>query len=477
MRALRIILLVIAALTYVGGAASPVPAIDDKAVPKPAIPKPPKAPRVTVVESTSESTHTVIVGSGTGSTVGMIGDSIYARKITIDPSGIHIVDREGRDIILPEHPLGHVDVPDLPHVNHGGGVGIIIEDDGNVRVVAPEGDDNVTQIADDIEVSEDEIVRGDVVCIFCDIDVKGTVTGSAVSAFGNVNVEGRVGNEAIAPFGRIRVGPEGHVRSDAVASRIIRDPGGRIDGSRQEVLFNIFGGDDGLNEAWTRQTFTVIVILKILFWLFLVLLAHALSARNIVKVKERIQKSYAKSFLMGVLGQILLIPVFLLLLVTIIGIPVALFVLPLMLFGGLILAQAAVGQLVGDKIAENTSMPLHTPLSRTIFGVAALQIFAYLTIIFIWPAGGGSSGGAFRLVTLIMFALSAILGYVVVTLGTGAVILTRFGTRPKEVPATTDIPSIPPIPAIPGIPDPAVTPLPFEPRRPDESGTAPAPLS
>lgn len=451
-------------------------------------PKAPKVPKITVMQSESKSgdgdgARAIVVQRMDGIPAKLTRDSIYAREISIDISGIRILDREGRRFELPAHPVIGRGMPDVPEVPGLTDFDVVIVNGDTIHMQRSPHDihiydpdvpnDQVTQLASNIEVREDEVVRGDVVCIFCDVDVAGEVTGSAVSVFGNVKVDGRVGNEAVAPFGRVSVGPEGHIRSDVFASKIVREPGGRIDGGRQEVFFNFLGGDEGLGEAWTRSTFTIIVVLKILFWLFLVLLAHALAAKNIVKVKDRIQRSYFKSFLMGVLGQILLIPVFLLLLVTIIGIPVALFVLPLMLFGGLVLAQAAVGQLVGDKIAENTSLPLKTPLARTITGVAALQIFAYLTIVFIWPAGHGSSGGAFRLVTLIMFVLSAIMGYVVMTLGTGSVILTRFGTRPKEVYATGDVPPIPSIPDVPPTPDPLATPLPFEPRRPDSPGTAP----
>ncbi len=445
-------------------------------------PEPPKTPKVMVVQPVEgDGPRAVVVETETGIATRLPDDSIFAREISIDISGIKIVDRQGRQYVLPAHPVVHPGMPDVPEAPGVPEFDIVIAEGDTIRVLRPGAhdmhgididipNDQVTQLASNIIVRDDEVVRGDVVCIFCDIEVAGTVTGSAVSVFGNVSVDGRVMNEAVAPFGRVQVGPEGYVRSDVFASKIVREPGGRIGGGRQEVFFNFLGGDDGLGEAWTRTTFTIIVVLKILFWLFLVLLAHALAARNIVKVKERITRSYLKSFLMGVLGQLLLIPVFLLLLVTIIGIPIALFVLPLMLFGGLVLAQAAVGQLVGDKLAENTSMPLRTSLSRTVTGVAALQIFAYLTIVFIWPAGHGSSGGAFRLITIIMFILSAIMGYVVITLGTGAVLLTRFGTRPKEVPASAEIP---PIPGIPVPPDPAVTPLPFEPRRPESPGTAP----
>lgn len=453
-------------------------AVDDKDTLRIVVPKPPKPPQVKIVHPEDGIPRAVVVEPGRvdfsyqserKDFSPLTRDSIYAREITIDVGGIRIVDRDGKEILLPNTivtgPEGLPEIVDIPEFD------IVIQDESDtIYVRRGEPNDQVTQIASDIEVPADEVVRGDVICIFCDIDVKGRVTGSAVSVFGNVDVDGMVGDEAVAPFGRLRVGTDGSVRGDAVASRIVRDPGGRIGGSRQEIFFNLFG-EGGLNESMTRHAFTILVVLKILFWLFLVLLAHALAARNVVKVKERIQRSYAKSFLMGVLGQILLLPVFLLLLVTIIGIPVALFVLPLMLFGGLVLAQAAVGQLVGDKVAENTAMPLHTPLSRTIFGVAALQIFAYLTIIFIWPAGG-PAGGAFRIITLVMFVLSAILGYVVMTLGTGAVILTRFGTRPKEVaPVTTPEPTT----GAPVLPEAGVTPLPFEPRRPGDEGAAPAP--
>jgi cytoskeletal protein CcmA (bactofilin family) len=426
---------------------------------------------IVLERGTDSETQTTVIASADGRVLRLIRDSIYAREISIDIAGVRIIDRNGEEFLLPPT----AEILGLPGggitTSHGTDIDVVVGPGGElIRIESGDHHDQMTQLANDIEILADETFEGDVICIFCDIDVQGFVTGSAVSVFGNVNVDGKTGSEAVAPFGRVRVGPDGQVMGDVSASKIVRDPGGRIDGSRNELFLNIFGGEDGLSESWSRTTFTIIVSLKILFWLFLVLLAHALAARNITKVKERIQRSYVKSFLVGVLGQILLLPAFLLLLITIIGIPVALFVLPLMLFGGFVLAQAAVGQLVGDKIAENTSLPLRTPLAKTIGGVAATQIFAYLTIIFIWPAGHGSSGGAFRLVTLIMFILSAIVGYVVITLGSGAVILTRFGTRPKELLATSDTP---PIPDLPIPPDPAVTPLPFEPRKSPDPGASP----
>lgn len=388
-------------------------------------------------------------------------DSIYAREIHISPSGIQITERDGRKIMISGT---HVRVPRIPRIGHPGSIEIKLPPD----LESGEADNNpdqIVQMLGNVHVPADETVRGDVICIFCDVQVDGSTTGSAVSVFGNVAVNGTVGAEATAPFGRVHIAEQGVVHGDVVASQVEREPGGRIGGRRHEILLNFFGSEAG-GEFWTKQVFIVLVVLKILFWLFLVLLAHALAARNIGKVKARMQQSYIKAFLMGVLGQILLLPVWLILVVTIIGIPIAVFVMPLLLFAGLILAMAAVGQLVGDKIAENTSLPLHSSLSHTMTGVAALQVFAYLSILFILPTGHPDFGPAFRMATVAMIILAAITGYVVITLGTGAVLLTRFGTRPKEkAPDTQPLADIPPGEAG-RLPE--ATPLPFERPAPGE---------
>ena len=411
-------------------------------VPMPAIPETPTPPLV-IVDVSIDS-----LGQ----------DSIFAREIHISPRGIQITERDGRRIMIEGT---HVRIPRIPRIAHPG---IEIHIPPDIEGGGPgENPDQIVQMLGKVHVPADEEVRGDVICIFCDVEIDGSTTGSAVSVFGNVSVNGSVGSEATAPFGRVHIAEQGVVYGDVVASEVEREPGGRIGGRRHEILLNVFGSE-GAGEFWSKQVFVVLVVLKILFWLFLVLLAHALAARNIGKVKARMQQSYIKAFLVGVLGQILLLPVWLILVVTIIGIPVAIFVMPLMLFAGLILAMAAVGQLVGDKIAENTTLPLHSSLSHTMAGVAALQIFAYLSILFILPTGHPAFGPAFRMATVAMIVLAGITGYVVITLGTGAVLLTRFGTRPKE-------PAVPRPEAISSGagPLPDATPLPFERPAPGEN--------
>lgn len=376
-------------------------------------------------------------------------DSIYAKEITIDRNGVTIVDREGRVYSLATADSG-IAIHTRPHVSDKG------------------RQDVIHVLTNKVTISEDETIAGDVVCVFGgDIDVLGHVEGMAFTLFGNVNVEGSVG-DAVAPFGSVRVGANGKVAGDVVASNIEKEPGGRISGYRNELFFKFLGDTwEPRGAYWAQTMLTVIVLLKVLFWVFLVLLAHALAARNVAKVKAQVQSSFFKSFLMGVLVQILLLPVVLLLIMTIVGIPVAVFLIPLMIVAAVILSQAAIGLFLGEKIDENTGMKFPTPLGKTLAGLMAMQTVPLLAVIFAWGTGLSLLGGSFRMLAFSMVVLSVILGYVVVTIGTGAVVMTRFGTRPRDTQPGAAV-------AQTEADDPAqAKPTPLPRPQSDESGTAP----
>jgi hypothetical protein len=288
--------------------------------------------------------------------------------------------------------------------------------------------------ADVITIEPDEVTRGDVICIFGGhIKVLGTVEGSVVSIFGTIDVEGTVNGDAVAPFGAVRVGPNATVGRDVVASKIDKEPGGRIAGMRNELFFNLFG-DDWANRSpyWGQAALTVLVAFKILFAVFLVLLAHALAAKNVARVKGKIQVSFFKSFFMGALAQILSLPLILLLIVTIVGIPVALFLLPLMFVAAIVLSLAAFGLWMGEMIDQNTTLRLPSPLSRTLVGLLAIQSIWLIPIVALWGSRMGSISESLKVVSVVSLGIGVVMSYVIVTTGSGAVILTRFGTRPKD---------------------------------------------
>ncbi|HUU45871.1 MAG TPA: polymer-forming cytoskeletal protein, partial [Acidobacteriota bacterium] len=266
---------------------------------------------------------------------------INAVEITIDPlGGITLQDRDGKTY----HQFAGIPIPPLPR-----GLGTTrLEDYREVT----HGD--VVHIGSNIVVEEDVLVDGSVTCIFCDVTIHGEVTGAVVSAFGSIKVDGSIGRDALAPFGLVHVKSSGRVGGDVVGSQIQKEPGGRIGGMRSQILFEVFGSEwESISRYWTQTTLTVLVVLKVVFWLFLALLAHALACKNIVRVKRKIAASPIKSFFVGFAVQILFLPVLLILIVTIVGIPVAVFLVPLLIVVGLVLAYAAAGLLLGEKIDRN----------------------------------------------------------------------------------------------------------------------------
>lgn len=400
------------------------------------------APRVIVINNGADTTS--------------IEDSIYAVEITAGAGSVDITDASGRHLKVIGQSAG------------------IFEPGPRDHRITGRREDIFHVFSDVITIEPDEIINGDVVSIFGGrVVVLGRVNGTVSSIFGTIDIEGTVEDGAIAPFGSVHIGPSGAVGGDVVASEINKDPGGRIGGIRNELFFKIFGQDwQPSGQLWLRQTFTVIVIMKILFWVFLVLLAHALAARNVAKVKARLQRSFFKCFFMGLLVQILFIPAVLVLLVTIIGIPVAIFLLPLMVVAALVLAHASIGLFIGEKINENTALPLPSALSQTVVGLMTVQTVPLIAVISMWLTQVGAIAPVFRIVTFVLVGLSLIVGYVVITLGVGAVTMTRFGTRPKD---ESDAPTPDPTP-LPVEDPPAATakasPLPRP--RTDEPGTASA---
>ncbi len=403
------------------------------------IPDIPNAPRV------------VILSDGVDSTV--LEDSIYATEIHADAGGVMIVDRDGQRF----HIVGLAGLPTIPPVDR------------------PDFDDAQAQIfqmfSDVITIEPDEVIDGDVISIFGGhIEVLGRVNGSVVSVFGTIDVQGTVDRGAIAPFGTVHIGPRAMIGEDVVASEINKEPGGRIGGMRNELFFKLFGEDwrpGGVN--WARQTFTAVVLMKVLFWIFLVLIAYALAAKNVGRVKTRIEASFVKSFFIGILIQVLFIPAISILFVTIIGIPVAIFVVPLLVVAALVLAHAAIGLFIGEKISDNTGMFAGTPLTQTIVGLMALQSIPLLAVVSVWMTGIQSVSSVFRIATFALVGLALVVGYVVVTVGTGAVVSTRFGRRPKD--DNSERPTEPQ--AVSQQPE-TSSPTPLPQRSGDEPGPAPA---
>ncbi|HVP35569.1 MAG TPA: hypothetical protein VMT04_01105 [Terriglobales bacterium] len=276
-----------------------------------------------------------------------------------------------------------------------------------------EGD--VVKFGRDITVEAGEKVPGDIVCIGGDVYVKGTVEGSVVSIGGDVFVSST-----------------GVIEKDAtsIGGDVKKEPGAIIRGQTQGLgfvpgRFLIFHP----GAFWSRGIGFLITLLIILFTFFLSIISIALVPKNIQKIKEEVSRNVWKSALIGFLGEILILPAFILLIITIIGIPVAFLVLPLFILVAMILGFTSVSLIVGEKLKQNTNIKPQTQmltLALGIFAIEFLWLFASFLRIFC---------GIFSPFCIIFAILGFVITYVVSTIGFGGAISTLLGTRPKDKPA------------------------------------------
>jgi hypothetical protein len=122
----------------------------------------------------------------------------------------------------------------------------------------------------------------------------------------------------------------------------------------------------------------------------------------------------------------LILPAFILLVITIIGIPVALLILPLFILIAMILGYTSVSLIAGEKLKQNTNLKPQTQMLTLALGILAVEfmsLFASFLRIFC---------GLFSPLCVIFAILGFMITYVVFTIGFGGAILTLLGTRPKD---------------------------------------------
>lgn len=365
-----------------------------------------------------------------------------AAEIRIDQDGIHIRTEEGK-----EFEVGEKETEE----------GIIIDDEGikigDLKIDLKELEKleiprieippvertkkvytinhDIVKTGRDIVVEEYEEVEGDVVAIGGDVTVKGIVTGNVIAIGGDVFVAstGVVEGDAVSVGGEVEKETGAVIRGERVGvsffpKKFFRPfpPVGFLLGFPSTHIIGpppFFGGFGGL-ALFAR-------IIKILLFLFLGIIVISIVPKNVTKIKDKIRQDFLKSALVGFAAQILILPIFILLIVTIIGIPVALLVEPLLILAALILGYAGVSYFIGEKLREGTSLKPDTPMMTLVIGILVLEAVLLLARVV------GIFGDFLFAFSWILTFIGWIIWYVAVTVGFGACILTRLGTRPKEV--------------------------------------------
>jgi len=297
-------------------------------------------------------------------------------------------------------------------------------------------------------IDEDEIVEG------------------TVAAFGEVLVKGVVNGDVIS-YKRITVTATGIINGDARAPEIVRMRGGLISGKTIETSgleipdFPLFE-----QTSYTELTVFSIILISLLFF---GLLASAIIPRQLGNVSLCIKTGFVRSFFVGLGIWFALGPLIVLLTLTIIGIPVAAFVLPIALVLGLLVGIIGFSLYTGEKLQRHVPLIGDSILGKILVGLVALYIFWMLMSLFAIRSGGG-----WNFLYILFMVISIIIWSFVTCTGLGAVVLTRFGFRDctkmtrgqyrvsVEVGSVAPQPPTPPPPPPQSVPPPPPTPPPLK---------------
>ncbi len=289
------------------------------------------------------------------------------------------------------------------------------------------------------------------------VDEGETIEGDVVAVGGAVRVDGRVTGNAVAIGGGLRLGPHAEIDGDAVAvgGGLNRDEGARIGGKVVDMpLVNFDFGQWRWNRSpfgrgfpgvlpFTGAAAGVFALFGTMMRLFVLCLLVSLVLFVGRDYVERVSACAAaeplKAGAVGVLAQLLFLPLLVLtimvLVITLIGIPLlvlvpfALLALCVVFLVGFTGVVYHLGRLANRRIAWHADNP---------YVAAILGILLVLSPILLARLLGLANWLLFPLTgTLVVLGLLA--EYLAWTVGFGAVALLRF-TRPKAPPAPSAAP-------------------------------------
>ncbi|MBX3736963.1 MAG: RDD family protein [Candidatus Didemnitutus sp.] len=269
------------------------------------------------------------------------------------------------------------------------------------------GDDNVVAAA--------TVVPHDAVAVMGNLTVDGEVMNDAVAVLGDNTINGRVHGNAVAVLGNLTLGPKAVVDGNltCVMGEIQRDPGAIVRGSVEVQSIGPNIRPASLISWWDRalRVGRPLAFGAHLGWLWIITafslafyaLLGVLFPNKIAACGDKLIEEPFYVILAAMLSILALPVMFVLLCITIIGIPVALLVLPVACLLTAMFGKAAIYGLVGRKL---TGGRFHTAFTVLLGGI--LFILLYLV-----PVLGG-------ILTLLVWFL-----------GFGCAVLVMFGREKK----------------------------------------------
>ena len=245
-------------------------------------------------------------------------------------------------------------------------------------------DQNRVAVNDSVEVAEDEVIPGNAVAVMGPLKVDGTVNGNAVVVLGSSTINGTVHGNAVVVGGNLHIGPHAHIDGNVVpiGGIFVRAPGSYVGGHIAHERAGFDFSEDSGAYSWLNHGLRLGRPLAIgphlhLFWILsvctiaLYVLLSLMFPAGVVRCGDMITRRPGITLLTGILSIIALPVIFVLLCVTVVGIPIALVVLPIAIVCFLLFGKAAVYSLIGRSIFKS----VHPALGALIGALLAVCFY------------------------------------------------------------------------------------------------------
>ncbi len=258
-----------------------------------------------------------------------------------------------------------------------------------------------------------------------------SIDGPIAVARGNLDVYGTVEGDVVTVAGDIRVHDGGRVTGDAwaAAGNVIINSGGMVDGAKRAIAAPTIANPAQKVPAKPLTTLESVKLTIGWFALFAIigLGVMVFAEGNLDGVVIGLERGFARSFWIGLAGEVMLLPALLVLVValaiTVLGallIPFAIVAYVIAVAGLVTLGFLAVARLTGGAFASDrgTTSPRGVHLRALIMGLIAYLGLWMLAALFQWNPVVGS----------ILRAIAVAITWVAATIGLGAAITSRAGT-------------------------------------------------
>jgi hypothetical protein len=255
------------------------------------------------------------------------------------------------------------------------------------------------------------------------------VDGPIAVAHGNLDVYGTVDGDVVALGGDVRVHKGARVTGDAwAAGGTVLIEGGSVDGGKRSIAAPTIATTEQPRHPLTTLDSIKLVLGWFALFAIIGLGVMIFTEANLDGVVVALERGFAKSFWIGLAGEVLMLPALLVLVValaiTILGallIPFAVVAYVIAAAGLLTLGFLAVARLTGGGLTSDrgTTTPRGVHVRALMLGLVVFGALWMLAAAFTWSPIFGA----------ILRAVAIAITWAAATVGLGATIISRAGTQ------------------------------------------------